>query len=143
MGQCYNSTIVDAPIDTVWETIRDFHDMSWGSQVITKLDKVGEIDGSRVGAGRILNEAFHETLVSIDDKNFSFDYSIDDGPGPVAKEAVSDYVGSVKLHPVTDTGQTLVVWSSVYRSAADQAVGDFCNPIYQALLAALKNSFNS
>jgi hypothetical protein len=44
---------------------------------------------------------------------------------------------------VTDTGQTLVVWSSSYDSDSSEAVGEFCNPIYQALLAALKSHFSA
>ena len=142
MGQCYNSTVVDAPITKVWEVMQNFHQMGWAAPVITQLDKVGGIDGNQVGAKRVLNNAFHETLVSIDEQDFTFDYSIDDGPGPIASDAVSNYVGTVKLHPVTDTGQTLVVWTSVYKSAEDQAVGDFCNPIYQGLLGALKANFS-
>jgi hypothetical protein len=51
---------------------------------------------------------------------------------------VSDYVGEVQLHPVTDSGQTLVVWTSTFESGSDEAVGELCNPIYRALLAALK-----
>ena len=142
MGQCYNSTVVDASITKVWEVMQNFHQMGWAAPVITQLDKVGGIDGNQVGAKRVLNNAFHETLVSIDEQDFTFDYSIDDGPGPIASDAVSNYVGTVKLHPVTDTGQTLVVWTSVYQSAEDQAVGDFCNPIYQGLLGALKANFS-
>ena len=64
--------------------------------------------------------------------------SIDDGPGAVAKDAVSNYIGAVQLHPVTDTGQTLVVWTSSYDSDDSEAVGELCNPIYRALLAQLK-----
>lgn len=143
MGQCYNSTVVDASIQQVWDTMSNFHEMGWASPVITKLDQIGEVSGDQVGAKRVLNDAFHETLISTDAAGFRFDYSIDDGPGPVAKDAVSDYTGSVRLHPVTDTGQTLVVWTSTYVSDSDQAVGDFCNPIYQALLGALKSHFSN
>jgi hypothetical protein len=42
---------------------------------------------------------------------------------------------------VTDTGQTLVVWTSSYESDDSAAVGEPCNPIYQALLATLKAYF--
>ncbi len=139
MGNCYNSTVVDSPIGKTWETIRNFHEMNWASPVIEQVDKVGDISGDQPGARRVLNGVFHETLVTLDDEHRRFSYSIDDGPGPVARDAVSNYLGAVELHPVTDTGQTLVVWSSSYDSDASEAVGDFCNPIYQALLAALKS----
>ena len=90
---------------------------------------------------RVLNEAFHETLLSADSKNFSFTYSIDDGPGPVSKDSVSNYVGKVSLYPVTDSGKTFVEWISTYESDSDSVVGDFCNPIYTGLLGSLKSRF--
>ena len=37
MGSCYNKIEIDSPINTVWNTISDFHDMSWAPEVITKL----------------------------------------------------------------------------------------------------------
>ena len=85
MGQCYNSTIVDSGIKETWAVIRDFHELGWAAQVVTKIEKVGDVDGVTPGARRILNEAFHETLKSIDDENHMFSYSIDNGPGPVAE----------------------------------------------------------
>jgi hypothetical protein len=141
MGKCYNSTVVDASIERVWEMIKDFHKVSWGDKVITKVDIVGGVPGTEVGAKRILNEAFHETLSSVDSKNFLFTYSIDDGPGPVSKDSVSNYVGKVSLFPITDSGKTFVEWISTYESDSDSAVGDFCNPIYAGLLSSLKSKF--
>lgn len=141
MGKCYNSTTVNATSETVWEILRNFHDMSWAQGVITKVEKVGEIDGSSPGAKRILNEAFHETLLSIDEERMHLTYSIDDGPGPVSKDAVQEYIGTIIVHPVTMDGTAFVEWSSSYESPDNQAVGDFCNPIYHALLFALRSHF--
>ena len=141
MGKCYNTTVVEAPIDQVWQTIRDFHEMGWAEGVITSCELVGDAAGDQVGAGRILNDAFHETLLSLDDEARQLTYSIDDGPGPVAKDVVENYVGQVRVLPVTCSDRTFVEWTSSYDSDAPQAVSDFCNPIYQALLLALRNHF--
>lgn len=141
MGKCYNSVVVNPSSDQVWDAIKNFHDLSWAPGVITNLEKVGEGDGDVPGAKRILNELFHETLVSIDEATKSFAYSIDDGPGPVSKDSVRNYLGTVSVHPVTNDDIAFVEWVSTYESPDDQAVGDFCNPIYHALLAALKNHF--
>ena len=143
MGRCYNTVIVNAPIETVWEAIRNFHDLSWASKVITKLDVVGDFTGDQVGAKRILNDLFHETLQTINDTNFIFTYSIDDGPGPVAKDSVKNYMGQVRLLPITENNTTFMEWQSTYESLNDQAVGEFCNPIYHALLQAIKSKFSS
>ena len=141
MGTCYNSVIINASSDKVWNTIRDFHDMSWATGVITKVENVGDRDGRSPGARRILNDAFHETLLTIDEEQMLFTYSIDDGPEPVSKDLVTNYVGTVKVYPVTDDNTTFVEWQSRYESPDDQAVGDFCNPIYHALLSGLKDRF--
>ncbi len=141
MGKCYNSTIIDAPMESVWEMIQNFHKVSWGDKVITKIDIVGDISGIEIGAKRILNEVFYETLKSIDSKNHSFTYSIDDGPGPVSKDSVSNYISKVYLYPVTDSGKTFIEWISTYESDLDSKVADFCNPIYSGLLSSLKSKF--
>lgn len=138
MGKCYNSTVIDAPIEKVWDTIKNFHELPWGTAVVTSTEKVGDKKSHEVGAQRILNDAFHETLLSIDNDAFTFTYRIDDGPGPVAKDCVQNYFGVVKLSPITDSGSTFIEWSSNFDSDNSNDVSEFCNPIYAGLLASLK-----
>lgn len=137
---CYNSAVVNASIDRVWEVLRDFHDLSWAAGVIESADKVGDLPADRIGARRILNGAFHETLLAINDVDRCLKYSIDDGPGPVSRAKVRGYVGAIRLFPVTDTDATFVEWSSSWESGGDD-VAEFCNPIYRALLEALQKHF--
>lgn len=141
MGRCYNSTIVDAPIKEVWDAMKDFYDMSWAPNAIESVENPEQADGLTVGARRILNGAFHETLQSLDDQAHTFTYSIDAGPGPLGKGVVSRYEAHVTLLPVTDEGKTFVEWQATFESEDDDAVSEFVNPIYQALLADLKQSF--
>ncbi len=143
MGHCYNSAVIGATSSTVWDTIRNFHDMSWAEGVVTKVDVVGVLQGDQVGAQRILNGVFHETLLSLDDSSHTFTYRIDDGPGPVSKTAVKNYIGQVHIYPITENNSTFIAWESTYDSPADQEVGELCNPIYQALLKALQKKFAS
>ncbi|ALO36253.1 polyketide cyclase [Colwellia sp. MT41] len=140
MGKCYKNIEIATPVATVWQKIRDFHDMTWAEGVITSLVKVGQTGGTDIGAKRILNDAFHETLVCLDDNNYTFSYAVDDGPGPLAKTAVDNYLGVVKLSEST-TG-TLVEWSSSFTSSTEGEVIEFCDPIYTALLGALKSSLS-
>ncbi len=142
MGNCYNSTVVAVPREKVWDTIKDFHDLSWADPVITKLDIIGDKSGSEIGAKRFLNDAFYETLVSVNEYEYTFTYSIDDAPEPLSKDSVSNYLGVVRLYPVTDSNGTFIEWTSSFESGDDQAVSDFCNPIYAALLGALKSSLS-
>lgn len=57
MGKTYQSIIVNAPVEKVWDTMKNFHDMSWAPNVITKCDAVGDTDGASAGAKRKLNDA--------------------------------------------------------------------------------------
>ena len=63
MPQCYQSIVIAAPIDQVWDTVKNFHDFSWAAGVIDSCEAVGSIGGSEIGAQRILNGLFHETLL--------------------------------------------------------------------------------
>lgn len=139
MGHTYQSIVINAPVEKVWATIRDFHDLSWAPNVITGVDVVGSRKGDEVGARRILNGAFQETLQELKDDNRSFAYSIDDGPSPVSKADVSNYVGRVSVRPVTEGGGTFVEWSSAWERN-DEAATEFCHGIYVALLADMKKS---
>jgi hypothetical protein len=142
MGKCYNSAAIEAPCEKVWETICNFHDLAWAAGVVTGVEAKGDIKGDQVGAKRIINDAFHETLLTLDNQEHTFSYSIDDGPEPLAKDSVSNYVGSVRLLPITESNTTFIEWQSTYESPDDNAIAEFCNPIYEALLGALKQHFS-
>lgn len=140
---CYNSVVVDAPIDEVWDAIRDFHKLDWGQPFITSVTAVGDVPGDQIGAKRVLNGAFEETLRELDDHKRRLTYSIDDGPEPVSESSVSNYIGAIELLPVTADNTTFVQWTSAYESDDPQLVADFCNSIYAALLACLRDHFAS
>lgn len=139
MGSTHQEIEINAPVDTVWQTIRDFHDLSWAPNVITGVDTVGDQPGDQVGAGRVLNGAFHETLQTLDDDGNTFSYSIDDGPPPVSKDDVSNYIGRVAVEPAADGDGTRVEWTSSWENN-DEAAHDFCHGIYVALLNDMKRS---
>ena len=141
MGQCYNSAVVAAEPDAVWRVLRNFHDVSWAKGVVEKIEVRGDKGTSEVGSQRVLNGAFVETLSELDDDAQRLRYTMDDGPGPLAKEAVESYIGTVQVRPVTATGESFVEWMSDYRSRDDAAVHEFCNPVYGALLQALVRHF--
>ncbi len=137
---CFNSCVVQAPVDKVWGALRSFHDFSWAASVIQKVDVVGGAAGDQIGAQRVLNDAFHETLLGLNDADQTLTYSIDDGPDAVSKERVTDYVGRVQVRPVTDGDVTFVEWSSSWADSKG-GVKEFCDPIYKALLASLQAHF--
>lgn len=141
MGRTYQSITVNAPIEKVWSKVKNFHDLSWAPNIITKLEVLGDIPGNSVGAKRILNDAFHESLVELNDENTFFKYSIDEGPSPVSSKEVSNYLGHVKLSPISMENSTFIEWSSKWENN-DEPTYEFCQGIYQAMLNDLKKTFS-
>ena len=140
MPSTYQSLVINASINDIWDKLRNFHELSWANKVLPGVEKVGDKNGYEVGAKRVLNDAFHETLTKVDLENYLVEYSIDDGPSPVSKEEVSNYRGLIQLSPAQDADGTLVVWTSSWESNSEDAV-DFCHGIYIALLNELAKSF--
>jgi len=139
MGKTHQTIEISAPVDQVWGTIRDFHDLSWAPNVVNNVESIGEKPGDEVGAIRVLNGVFHETLQSLDDEERTFSYSIDDGPAPVSKDDVKNYVGRVNVRQAAQGDSTVVEWSSAWQDN-DEAAAEFCHGIYVALLQDMKKS---
>ncbi len=140
MPSVYNSIVVEAPIETVWRRIADFHDFSWASSVITTCEKIGEKSGTAVGAQRLLNGQFLDTLIAYSEIENRIMYAIVDAPPPISPKEISDYVGNLHLLPITQEGTTFVEWSGSWNSKSTDAVS-FMNEIYVALLRALAAEF--
>ncbi|MBW2628025.1 MAG: SRPBCC family protein [Deltaproteobacteria bacterium] len=41
MGKCVHSAVINAPVDQVWQVLRNFHDLSW-TKAIESLEPVGD-----------------------------------------------------------------------------------------------------
>ena len=140
MGKTQQSTTINRSPADVWAKVRDFHDMSWCPNVITDLKKVGDKSGLEVGAKRLLNDAFHETMHELDDEGMKIRYSIDDGPPPISKDDVSNYFGVLTLTAEGDG--TRVDWNSSWEGDNEES-HEFCHQIYLALLADMKASLEA
>ncbi|PTQ78997.1 polyketide cyclase/dehydrase/lipid transport protein [Nitrosospira multiformis] len=140
MPKVYNSIVVDAPIEQVWSRIRNFHDFSWAPSLIRSCKKVGGGGGYSVGARRLLNGEFLDTLIAYSEIERRMMYSMDEGPSPVSSGEIRDYVGSLHLLPVTTDDRTFVEWSGSWESANTEAV-EYMNKVYRSLLADLAGEF--
>ena len=138
MPSCYQSRVINAPIEKVWGTIKCFHKLEWAPNVITSCEKVGTITGDEIGAQRVLNGAFEETLVSIEKDSFSFTYSIDEGVSPVSSKEVSNYIGVVSLKEITQTNETFIEWESSWKANVRDAE-KFCHVLYVQMMADLND----
>ncbi len=140
MPATFQAITVKAPIDDVWRTISNFHDMSWSPHVITKCEAIGSTPGTRAGAKRVLNDAFQETLLEVDEADHHIRYSIDDGPSPISHDDVRNYEGDIHLTADMENN-TIVEWKSSWESQGEEAV-EFCHNIYVALLNDLAETMN-
>lgn len=140
MPTTHQSKVIHATIDNVWTKISNFHEFSWAPNVITDVEKVGDLDGNSLGAKRILNHAFQETLIETDSEHHVIRYSIDDGPSPISKDEVSNYIGTITLTEDIKGKGTLVEWDSEWDTKSGDAT-EFCHNIYVALLDDLSDSF--
>ena len=143
--ECYNSIVINAPAFQIWDELKDFYNFTWSKNVIVKIDRVGNKSGLHVGAQRILNDTFHETLLSIEEEKKRFTYSIDDGPSAVSKNNIVGYVGKVRVYSISENDTSFVLWTSKwdYARKGGRNVQELCNPIYRALLSDLKLHFSN
>ncbi|MGZ2371415.1 SRPBCC family protein [Ancylomarina sp. YFZ004] len=140
---CYNSIVIEAPAEKVWDVLRNFHELSWARNIITKVEIVGNKPFFEVGAKRIVNDSFYESLLSFDNHAKKFSYSIDDGPGVASKDNLIGYVGELTVFPVTENNSSFVLWTTTWELEKKEGVAEFLNPLYKALLQDLKSSIES
>lgn len=139
MGSISETIEIQAPVEQVWQAVRYFHNADWAPHVITQCEAVGDRPGDEVGASRIINGMFRQTLLTLDDAGRTFTYSLDKGPAPVSNRDVENYVGRVTVRQAEDNDRTLVEWSSSWEGN-DEAASDFLRIIYRGFLVDMRQS---
>jgi len=117
MVRVVRSTILNAPVEAVWDVIRDFngHD-TWHPAVASSQiergrpsDMVGCVRRFRLADGSELREQ----LLTLSDLEQSFSYCLLDTPIPLF-----NYVAHCRLSPVTDGDLTFWEWESRFDTPA-------------------------
>src|SRR5215813_13197284 len=109
------SAVIDAPIERVWEVLRDFnsHDR-WHPAVADSHIEGGEAS-DQVGCVRNfrLRDGAHirEQLLALSDSDHISTYCILDATVPLRR-----YVATVQLKPVTDGNHTFWHWQSTFEA---------------------------
>ncbi len=117
MVKIVKSTIIDAPVDTVWAVLRDFngHDR-WHPAVADSAIERG-LPSDRIGCVRRFHLAdgseLREQLLTLSDADMAFTYCLLDTPVPLF-----NYVAHVRLLPVTDGDATFWHWESRFDTPA-------------------------
>jgi hypothetical protein len=117
MVKVTKSTILEAPVETVWEVLRDFngHDQ-WHPIVADSVIEKGW-PSDRVGCVRRFHledgSELRELLLTLSDADMAFSYCLLDTPVPLL-----NYVAHVRLAPVTDGDMTFWHWESRFDTPA-------------------------
>jgi uncharacterized protein YndB with AHSA1/START domain len=119
MARAYASTILKAPVETVWSLVRDFNALpKWAPGVARSKIEDG-LDADVVGCVRSFytKDGSHvrERLLALDDANTTFTYNFEKPAFPV-----KNYIATLRLYPVTQTDQTFAEWEATF----DEAPGD-------------------
>ncbi|MHC1558273.1 SRPBCC family protein [Actinomycetospora sp. C-140] len=113
MPETMSSTVVPADADAVWRVVRDFDALPSWVPAITASELEGGASSDQLGAVRKLTlgdgGVVRERLISRDDRARTLTYAILDSPFPV-----HDYRATVRVVPVTSTGETFVSWSVLF-----------------------------
>jgi NADPH:quinone reductase-like Zn-dependent oxidoreductase len=107
------STIIDAPIERVWQVLRDFNSHDRWHDVVAESRIEGDESSAQVGCVRsfTLNDGnrIREQLLTLDDREHKSTYCIVEATVPLQR-----YVATVTLKPVTDGDRTFWHWESTF-----------------------------
>jgi len=113
MQRVTRSAIIDAPIERVWEILRDFNSHDRWHPAVTEShiengeasDQVGCVRNFRLRDGAHIREQ----LIALSDSDHVSTYCILDATVPLQR-----YVATLQLKPVTDGNRTFWHWQSTF-----------------------------
>lgn len=139
MPRPHASGVIDAPVDQVWTLLKDFGKISALATAIEHSELVGE---AGVGAVRRLTLGdgvnVEERLVALDELSTTLMYEIV-GANPFN---VRRYVATVRVSPVTDTGESFVEWWAEFdadAAAETDLVALFSNGVFADVIAGIRS----
>ncbi len=143
MPTVHVSSVIDAPIEKVWERIRDFNGLpGWHPRMVESEIEDG-LTATDIGAVRKFKTAtgatIREKLLAYSDADKLTSYSIIGHPAPI-----SNHTSTLKLERVTDGDRTFAVWSASFDAPADQAdalAKGMGENVFQGGFNALKSHF--
>jgi len=144
MPRVFVSSVVEAPAEKVWATIRRFDAAAdWLPFVRSSPIEDGG-DPTRVGCIRVVTQAdgavFREVLVALSDANRSYSYTFVGSPVPVR-----DHRTTLRVLPITDGDRSYVEWSSRFEIASEneRQLVELMNRNFLAGLRSLAERFRS
>ena len=109
MVSIVESTVLDAPVETVWAVLRDFNGFDRWHPAIADSHIERGYSSDKIGCVRRIHLAdgseVREQLLTLSDADMAFSYCLLDTPVPLL-----NYVAHVRLAPVTDGDRTFWHW---------------------------------
>jgi hypothetical protein len=121
------STVIDAPISAVWNTVRTFSDLAWlGFSASVQGGGPDNQVGETVRVVTVGDKAVRERLVTLSDESHVFEYRIlMETPEDIAKNlfdaTVHGYKATFELQEVKDGNRTFARWSTSFETEVEKA----------------------
>ena len=135
------SSVINAPIDTVWATIRDFNALPAWHPAIADSQIENSEPSDKVGCIRNFNLKdggnIREQLLTLSDIEYTCTYSILESPMPV-----ENYVATLQLSKITDGNRTYIEWSAEFNTppeGEEETVTMIGGGVFQGGIDALKS----
>lgn len=143
MAHVYTSCVIPAPVETVWDRIRDFNGLpKWHPRIrdsrienAEPADRVGCIRNFQLHNG----DTIREQLLGLSDFDCFVTYSILDSPMPL-----SNYVATIRLTKVTDGDRCFAEWTADFDCELDvenELVDEIGGGVFQGGFDSLKRHF--
>jgi hypothetical protein len=144
MARAHASSVIDAPIEQVWNRIRDFNGLPDWHPGIAKSNVEAGQSSDQVGCVRVLTlqngAVIRERLLEMSDLGHHYSYSILESPLPV-----DGYRATLRLRRITDGNRTFAEWSGSFDAnpaEKEAEMEDFLsNAVYQGGFDALNKHF--
>jgi len=120
MPRIFVSSVIPAPVEKVWERVRDFNALpDWVPMVAESHIQDGMLP-DQVGCIREFSlqngDRITEQLVALSDYDMSISYTM-----LMTPMALENYFATLRLTPVTETKETFVEWSAEFDCAPKDA----------------------
>ena len=111
MANVFISSVIPAPIDSVWAKIRDFNGLpDWHPRMV-KSEIEGGLPADRIGCVRrfelVSGATLREQLLAFSDIDRSVSYAILETPQPI-----TNHRATLTLRPITDGGRAMSTFGS-------------------------------
>lgn len=143
MARVFTSSVINAKAGDVWDRIRDFNGLPKWHPAIRDSRIEDALPSDKVGCIRNFNlqngDNIREQLLGLSDYDMFVTYSILESP-----MALTDYMATIRLTPITDGERCFAEWSAEFDCAPDvesDLVSHIGGAVFQGGFNSLKRHF--